>query len=57
VANLYDLKEALTVSSGAATPLVQKVISPILVELVRKFAPTRNAFPRQTWETSTYFNL
>ena len=55
MATIYDLKETLTVSSGAAAPLVQKVISPILVELVRKFAPTRIAFPRQTWETGTYF--
>lgn len=55
MASIADLKESLSVAGGGAFPLVQKVISPLLVELVRKFAPTRIAFARQTCETSTYF--
>ena len=55
-ATLQDLLEAIT-ASGGASPLVPKHISPILSELVRKFAPLRVAFPRQTWDTDTfYFN-
>lgn len=50
MADLAQLREAITAGGGGAAPLVQKIISPILLEYVRKFAPTRVAFPRQTWD-------
>jgi hypothetical protein len=54
MAGLQDLREAITLGSGAG-PLVQKIISPLLLEYVRKFAPLRVALPTQTWDTDIYF--
>lgn len=51
---LADLREAITAASGAL-PLIPKDISPLLLEYVRKFAPLRTAFPRQTWGTDIYY--
>ncbi len=54
MAGMADLREAITAASGAL-PLIPKDISPLLLEYVRKFAPTRVAFPRQTWNTDIYY--
>lgn len=50
MADLAQLREAISAGGGGAAPLVQKVISPVLLEYVRKFAPTRIAYPRATWD-------
>lgn len=54
MATLAELREAITAGSGAL-PLIPKVISPVLLEYVRKFAPLRRAFPRVTWGTDIYY--
>lgn len=54
MATLSDMREAIQANSGAL-PLIPKVINSLLLEYVRKFAPLREAFPRQTWLTDIYY--
>lgn len=48
-----DLREALT--AAGASPLVPKVIDPVLVELQRRYSPLVRAVPMQPWDTDIYF--
>lgn len=47
-----QLREALT--AAGASPLIQKVIDPVLVELQRRYAPLITAIPSQRWSTDIY---
>ena len=48
-----DLREALT--AAGASPFVPKVISPVLVEYQRRFAPWCRAVPTELTKSTTYF--
>lgn len=48
-----ELKEALT--AAGASPLVPKVIDPVLVELQRRYSPFVRSIPMQPWDTDIYF--
>lgn len=48
-----QVREALT--ALGASPFVQKVIDPTLVELQRRYAPLVRAIPSQRWTTDVYF--
>lgn len=48
-----QVREALT--ALGASPFVQKVIDPTLVELQRRYAPLVRAIPSQKWTTDVYF--
>ena len=45
-----ELREALDTSG--ANPLLPKEIDPILVELVRKYAPISTLIPSTPWDTN-----
>lgn len=47
-----QLREALT--AAGASPFVQKVIDPTLVELQRRYAPLCRSIPTQKWTTDVY---
>lgn len=47
-----QVREALT--ALGASPFVQKVIDPVLVELQRRYAPLVRAVPTQRWTTDIY---
>src|SRR5580692_7971168 len=49
-----QVREALT--ALGASPFVQKVISPVLVELQRRYAPLVRSIPTEPW-TSTVYNF
>ena len=48
-----ELREALDTSG--ANPLISKEIDPILVELVRKYAPISGLIPSVPWDSNVYF--
>lgn len=50
---MSELREALT--AVGASPLVPKVIDPLLLEYQRRYAPLCRALPMQKWTTDTYF--
>lgn len=47
-----QVREALT--ALGASPFIQKVIDPVLVELQRRYAPLVRAIPTQRWTTDIY---
>jgi hypothetical protein len=47
-----QVREALT--ALGASPFVQKVIDPVLVELQRRYAPLVRSIPTQRWTTDVY---
>lgn len=50
---MTELREALT--AAATSPLIAKVIDPILLEYQRRYSPLVTATPRQPWDSDTYF--
>lgn len=51
---MSELQEALTVAS-AVTPLIQKVIDPVLLEYQRRYSPLLAAVPSKQWNSTQYF--
>lgn len=49
-----ELEEAILTASGAAA-LVQKVISPVLLEYVRRYSPMVAAIPSDPWNSDVYY--
>lgn len=49
-----ELQEALTAAS-TVTPLIQKVIDPLLLEYQRRYAPLLAAIPSRQWTSTQYF--
>jgi hypothetical protein len=49
-----ELQEALTVASSV-TPLIQKVIDPLLLEYQRRYSPLLAAMPSKQWSSTQYF--
>jgi hypothetical protein len=49
-----ELQEALTVAS-AVTPLIQKVIDPLLLEYQRRYSPLLAMMPSKQWSSTQYF--
>lgn len=50
---MSDLREALT--AAGASPLVPKIIDPVLLEYQRRYAPLVRALPSVKWNTDVYF--
>ena len=48
-----ERREALT--AAGASPLVPKIIDPVLVELQRRYSPLVRAVPMQPWDTDIYY--
>jgi hypothetical protein len=48
-----ELREALTVSG--VSPLLAKVIDPLLLEYMRRVAPLVRSIPMTQWDTDTYY--
>lgn len=52
-----QVREALT-ALGGASPFIQKVISPVMVELQRRYTPFVRSVPTEKWTTDVYnFNV
>lgn len=51
---LMDIRETFTLQGGG-TNLTPKIIDRLLFEGVRRFAPLRRVFPRQTWISDIYY--
>ncbi|HEY6021611.1 MAG TPA: hypothetical protein VIY48_17610 [Candidatus Paceibacterota bacterium] len=49
-----ELQEAITAAS-TVTPLIQKVIDPLLLEYQRRYAPLLAAIPSRQWSSTQYF--
>lgn len=49
-----ELSEAITAAS-TVTPLIQKVIDPLLLEYQRRYAPLLAAVPSRQWSSTQYF--
>lgn len=50
---MSELREALDAAN--ASPLIAKVIQPVLVELQRRYAPLVRAIPTTDWDTDEYY--
>ncbi|MEV8324514.1 hypothetical protein [Kitasatospora sp. NPDC056731] len=49
-----ELQEAIT-TAGTVSPLIQKAISPLLLEYQRRYAPLLAAIPTKQWGSTQYF--